>query len=187
MVKNAVFVSVALVALAACAGVADLDVKYKDVGTPDAGRPSSSGTLAPGANVITVDGGEQVIVTPVKDAASIVDPETLGQAGGVCPCDETQGLACCSSSNGAVCTTDQTACNTKSGVFLRCFGPDLDGAQCCLRRHATTAESGLAGLCGEGTSIVCTFDSDCPNGKCTIGTCPGGVSVGTCDGTPVCP
>lgn len=178
------FGSLAIAALAACAGVADLDVKYKsDAGSSPAG---SSGTLGPGVVVVT-DGGQPVLVTPIKDAASIVDPQTLGQAGGACPCDSTQGLACCSSKSGATCALDQSACNVQDGAFLRCFGPDVEGSQCCLHRNGSFSESALAGTCAEGTTILCQFDTECPNGKCTLGTCPGGVSVGTCDGTAVCP
>lgn len=186
MVKNAVFVaiSISVAALAACAGVADLDVKY----TGDGGvGPSSSGTFAPGPGVVVTDGGQRVLITPIKDAASLVDPQTLGQAGAACPCDSTQGLACCSTTSGAKCTLDQTSCNVQNGAFLRCSGPDIEGSQCCLHRSGSFSESALAGTCAEGTTILCQFDTECPNGKCTIGTCPGGVSVGTCDGTAVCP
>jgi hypothetical protein len=182
MVKSLVFVSLAVAVLAACAGVADLDVKYKDTGVADGGD-SSVGTTSPPVDAAT----RPLIAPPLRDAASSVDTTTLGQAAGACPCDAPQGLACCSTANGASCSADQASCDAQNGAFLRCAGPDFEGSYCCLHRHGASSETALAAACEEGFPIVCTFDTDCPNGKCTLGSCPGGVTIGTCDGTPVCP
>ena len=179
--KQLVFVSMAVAVLAACAGVADLDVKYKEGAAADGG--SSPEASAPAVDAAAT----RPLLSPIRDSGNPIDPTTLGSLGGRCPCDETQGLACCSTSNGASCSLDQASCDAQNGAFLRCAGPDVEGSFCCLHRHGSTSETALAARCQDGTSIVCTYDTDCPNGKCTLGSCPGGVTIGTCDGTPVCP
>ena len=166
---------VAVGSLVACAGIADLDVKYTGV---DGATPTPTGDGGPtpadaAASIITIDPPRRTTPSP--------DPLTQGQDGAGCPCDETQGLGCCAAAGGAFCTADIKACKAP---LLRCNGPDLEGSFCCLHRGESGEEAALAATC-TGT-IVCTVDSDCPNQKCTIGSC-NGVNVGTCDGTPVCP
>jgi hypothetical protein len=182
MVKRLALVALAVAALAACAGVADLDVNYKELATADGGLPEAS---APAVDATAA--APRPLLSPIRDGGNPADPSTLGQPGGACPCDESQGLACCATANGASCSSDQVSCEAKNGAFLRCSGPDFEGSFCCLHRHGGSSETALAATCQDGTSIVCTYDTDCPNGKCTLGSCPGGVTIGTCDGTPVCP
>jgi hypothetical protein len=171
--------------LVACQSVANLDVKYND-----AGSPTKTATTPPAGRVLA-DGG-----TPLKGTvaiipdAGLVDPTTQGQEADPCPCDSSQGLACCVSTAGPpICTTNQDQCNSEQGSFFRCFGPDPSSESvCCLHRHGATTETALAGGCAEGAVVVCTEDADCPNsGKCSISTCPGGVKIGACDANPVCP
>lgn len=183
--RHVVFVSFAVAMLAACAGVADLDVKYKETAPADGGGSSSPEASTP----VVEDAATPTppLLSPIRDSGSPVDTTTLGKLGGACPCDEPQGLACCSTANGASCSSDQASCDAQHGAFLRCSGPDFEGSFCCLHRRGSSSETALAARCEDGTSIVCTFDTDCPNGKCALGSCPGGVTIGTCDGTPVCP
>ena len=162
--------------LAACAGVADLDVNYTGGATTT--TEDGGGTVTPGA-----DASDAPPFVAHGDAG---DTSELGQQGSACPCDSSQGLACCVSAGGATCTTDQAGCQAQTGAFLRCFGPDPEGSFCCAHHETGAVQTALAAECRPGTSIVCTIDTDCPNGKCTIGSC-GGARIGTCDGTPVCP
>lgn len=180
MVKGLLFGALGALILAACANVADLEVTY----VPDAGADGGPTTPADGGSA---DASAPPAAPPVRRAAGTIDSTTLGQPGAPCPCEEAQGLACCSSASGASCTSDEGACAAQRGAYLRCFGPDEEGSFCCLHRYATYSVAALAATCSAGSAIVCTLDSDCPGGKCTLGSCPGGVSVGTCDGTPVCP
>lgn len=175
--------TVSSVLVVACAGVADLDVKYTgagaDGGPTTANTSSSSSSSSSGS--LRNDAGVPIAI--YQDAGGIVDPSTLGQPGAACPCDETQGAGCCAGPSGSTCVAEKTACQ---GAFLRCFGPDVEGSVCCAHRTGGVIETALAGDCSTGASIVCTVDAECPNGVCTIGTC-GNVTIGTCDGTPVCP
>lgn len=183
MVKNALLVLTAAGALVACASVADLEVKYSAATSEDAG-PTIDGVAPPSG-----DSGGLAIVTPKKEApparATGGDPILTA-----CACNpEVDGANfCCATAAGPICTDDQSACEAQSGTFLRCTGPNNEGEPCCLSLHPTGAETALAASCAEGHPTVCSTDRDCPNeGKCTLGTCPGNISVGTCDGTPVCP
>lgn len=165
-----------LALMVACQSAVNLDVQYTDAGLPTAPPPTSSdsGTLA--------EADPPVVPAPV-----------LGEELQGCPCDATQGLACCVSNpaNGVpFCTTDQGRCNAENGAFFRCFGPDPNTESvCCLHRNGATSESALAAVCRSGSATVCRVDADCPGvaKACTITTCPGGVSIGVCDANPVCP
>lgn len=185
-IKGVVFALLGLASLAACAGVADLDVKYQAEAPADGGRP-----LAPSS---TPDAA--LARTPVAPPANKApaefdagDPNTMQAERSPCPCDESQGFGCCIADGAATCVSAGATCGSGKGAsFFRCAGPDVEGSVCCLRRFEGLTEAALTATCdAPGASVVCSIDADCPNGgKCTLATC-GGLSIGTCDGTPVCP
>ena len=170
----------ALAAVAvACAGVADLDVKY----SPDAGGPSTSSlgdaSLAPDAAPSHFD---QPIAVSTPTPIITTCPGSAPDGG----CDTTAGLGCCLS-GGASCMSQAdyaTSCPS-GGVFVGCFQPTVD-AECCWH-EINGSRVALAGtICSEG--YACLADSDCPDGtgKCAMTTCHG-VTIGQCGGAPACP
>jgi hypothetical protein len=144
-------------------------VKYTDAGA-DAGL--IDGAIAPDA---------------ADDAAPSVDPPRGNDLEG-CPCDQSQGLACCISKEGpSFCTTDQDGCKAEQGAFLRCFGPDLTTESvCCWHGSGAGASTALAAVCDDGPQ-ACTTSAHCAGGvECQLTECRG-IKVGACGQTPVCP
>src|SRR5262249_1927574 len=143
--------------------VANLDVKYMDLKAADGG-----------------DGGD-------------ADPAPVTPAGNneleACPCDQSQGLACCVSSKGpAFCTTDQGRCDSEQGAFYRRFGPDRSRDRfCCWTGAGAGAMTAYAAECKERPT-ACLKDTHCLGGAtCHVRKCAG-VEIGACgQDAPACP
>lgn len=152
----------------ACQSAVSLDVTYTDAGAPDAK-----------ADGPPMDG---MVETP---PSSEKGTELEG-----CPCDETQGLACCVSKVGPpFCTTDLDRCNAEKGAFYRCFGPDRNTESvCCWHGSGEGALTALAAVCSGGPE-ACLTNTDCTGGKaCKTRDCPQNVKIGACgEDPPACP
>ncbi|MBX3221749.1 MAG: hypothetical protein KF795_14630 [Labilithrix sp.] len=151
----------------ACESAVNLDVTYTDAGAPDGAVESAS----PAA-----DGGEAVL------------PPLAGSELESCPCDSSQGLACCVSAAGpAFCTTDEDRCRSERGALYRCFGPDPNTESvCCWRGSGEGATTALAAECSTGPR-ACAEDAHCETGEtCRLVDCHG-VRIGACGTPPVCP
>lgn len=183
MKRFALFVAVAgLSGLGvACAGVADLDVKYN----PDAGvtttNPSSSSSGDNGtADASRPPDAAPVYVTPPTTPAPTVT--VINECGS---CDTQAGLGCCLS-GGATCISQgdyATACPA-TGTFVGCFQPTADAA-CCWRTQSGQRVALFGSVCDEG--YACLADTDCPEGTgtCATTTC-NGVTIGQCGKAPAC-
>lgn len=159
---------VALAGLVDCEGVTNLDVKYNVLeAAADAGGDADAG-----------------------------DP-TAADSGGNdlegCPCDLSQGLACCVSSSRAgpaFCTTDRDRCNSEHGAFYKCFEPDPGTESvCCWSGEGEGAITAYAAECKDDRLTACMKDSHCGGGEagsCHVVECRG-VRVGACGQDPICP
>jgi hypothetical protein len=172
------FTAIAVVgALAAfaCQSAVNLDVKYTDAGASDA---SADG------QVLLPDGAPD----PEQSTSSVSKGEELEG----CPCDLSQGLACCVSGVGPpFCTTDQTRCASEKGAFFKCFNPDpTSESVCCWTGSGENALTAYAAECKNGRLTACTTDQACPGGgtgSCHTRACKG-VLVGACGvDPPACP
>lgn len=158
---------------AACESATNLDVAYRDPPPAvDGGDAASSATAPPFI--------PQETPPPAETAT--------GNESEACPCDESQGLACCVSAKGATCTTDEGACRADEGAFYRCFRPDArTESACCWRGTGAGATTAYAADC-TGEPSACAGDEDCaPGTACQVRTCRG-VTVGACGREPpACP
>jgi hypothetical protein len=148
-------------AVVACQDAVNLSVKYNEL-IPDGG----TGTGA-------------------VDASLELPPGNELQA---CPCDQTQGLACCVSSVGpAFCTTDKDRCDGENGAFYRCFGPDPNtDSLCCWHGSGARATTAYAATCDAGPR-ACIRSTDCaPGVDCLLTDCAG-TRIGACGTLPTCP
>jgi hypothetical protein len=153
-----------LAASTGCEALASVDLHYVDGGTPES-HPSSS------------------------DGVAADDADAIGQ-GGLCGCDLNQGEGCCipKGSAAAFCTMDGAGCVAADGLYIGCQSSTMDSTCCWTTGNASGAGAQLAfrATCGADPA-ACTATSDCSGaGACELATC-GGVTVGACGVTPVCP
>jgi hypothetical protein len=166
-------VTSAAMLVVACQSAVNLDVKYTDAGATDA---STDGSGDPDAQ------------DPEQSTSNVSKGEELEG----CPCDLTQGLACCVSSVGPpFCTTDQDRCSGEKGAFYKCFGPDPSTESvCCWTGSGENSITAYAAECKNGRLTACTTDQACPGGtagECHTRVCKG-VLIGACGvDPPACP
>jgi hypothetical protein len=161
---------VPLAAALACESAANLDVSYANVQSGDASAETGA----------TPDAGD-------PDASESGAGE-LGIVEG-CPCDQTAGLGCCVTPNGAFCTNDLGDCTSAKGEWLRCSKRDpAFESECCWSGSGTGAFTRFAATCDGGTT-ACLMDADCAgtNQACNTVTCAG-FTFGQCaPNAPSCP
>lgn len=150
----------ALVGLAGCESVTNLDVRYEAPAAVDSGEGGPEGSAPPR---VELEG---------------------------CPCDERAGLGCCIPATGIpFCTSTDSVCTVDAkGVFARCLYPDpTTESLCCWKGSGTGAVAALAGAC-DGGPPACTRNSDCAGGvECKTRECAG-VIIGQCaPAPPACP
>jgi hypothetical protein len=165
MVKRSVFAWV-VVACAACATVADLEVNRVDGGgSSDRDDADEAGTTPPAE---AGQGG--------ADAPAVPDtgPPTVA-----CGCDA--GSACCIRSSSSPSCSDPSSCTEPGSLVVGCTRSSTDGRDCCWSAdggiaRASTGASGCA-----ASTAACIDDDDCVayGGKCTTLACKG-VAVGVC-------
>lgn len=177
-------VAASISALAACAGVADLEVKYNPDGGTATTQNNPNGpdaTLAPDASPVHVEAP--------SDAGAPVTPPAIISTCGAGPdggCDISQGFGCCLS-GGATCMSQAdyaTACPSQA-TFVGCFQPSAD-AECCWHTINGSRVALAGSICSEG--YACLVDNDCPEGtgSCQTASCHG-VTIGQCGVAPTCP
>lgn len=155
--------------LFSCESAVNLDVKYTGSDASDASAEDPDGA----------------------DAQPSTSNVSKGEELEGCPCDQSQGLACCVSRVGPpFCTTDQDRCAREQGAFYRCFGPDPNTESvCCWTGSGEGALTAYAAECRDRLT-VCTTDRACPGaatGACRTRTCKG-VLIGACGADPpACP
>jgi hypothetical protein len=156
-----------VLSLVSCEAVAPVDVHY--AASPDASAEEAGSDAANDAGPLTVAEGS-----------------ALGD-GGTCGCDMTAGLGCCLQKGSAsVCTAAGPACSGAGGIFLGCVSSTMD-SECCWGAAPPGAGgyTSFRASCGTGPRS-CATTSDCLSGTCQLVTC-GGVNVGACGVTPLCP
>lgn len=159
-------IGVAVVLSLGCESVAHVDLEY--VGKDGA---------------IADDGATDAAVGDVGPL-TVEDADALGEAG-TCGCDITLGLGCCIQKNASFCTSANAACTTSGGVFLGCVSSVLDSECCWSGAPGSGSATHFAGSCANRPR-GCASDADCLSGKCQVVKC-GGITVGACGVTPVCP
>lgn len=168
--------------VAACAAVANLEVRHErepviDDDDAASNAPRDAGDAALGPVDATTDG---------EDAPS--KPSFLP-----CACAEAEG--CCVPSSGAgtcLAPAEAPACDAKGGIFLRCVGPDLaNGRACCLARDARS--SFFATRCDDAGAKLCVGNDECAiaAGETCVPTTCRDVATGICappgGSPPTCP
>jgi hypothetical protein len=154
-----------VVACAACATVADLEVN-RPVAEPGTSDRDGEG----------VEDGAAPVGDARNDSSS---PEDTGPSALACNCDA--GSACCIRSSASP-ACDVPSCSTEPGsLVVGCVRSTNDGRDCCWRPDAGTALASFgAGGCKASTA-ACQLDGDCAGqgDKCTTLTCKG-VTLGVC-------
>lgn len=164
MVKRLHF-TVLVLACAACATVADLEVQRAD-----GGASSSSGGTSDGSD------SDEAGATPPVEAGIDAAPNP-GTPVHACGCDA--GSACCIRSSSAP-ACDVPSCNEQGALVVGCVRSTSDGRDCCWSPDAGTARSAFAAGCAADT-VACIGNEDCVGhgGKCTTLSCKG-VALGVC-------
>lgn len=168
MVRRLSFV---LVACAACATVADLEVNRADAGSGSADRNDvDEAGATPPAEAGAGDGTDTSTTSP--DAG----PPTAA-----CGCDA--GAACCIRSSAAP-ACDVPSCTDPGSLVVGCVRASTDGRDCCWNADGGVARSTFGAGCASSTA-ACVTDDDCAGqgGKCTTLACKG-VALGVCAPSP---
>jgi hypothetical protein len=178
-----------LLALAACASVADLDVNYVPSAPPgdaDAGAGADGGEDAQRrvreSSVEPTD-----VQAPVFPASNLAACDAgLGEEAG---CDDSAGLGCCLTAQGATCIEQREAPALCAGnVFVACR-TSVPDSLCCWRNGPKGHFAVYAADCAGGR-LACLDDTGCAEGvSCVTKQC-GTVNpftIGECGGQPVCP
>ena len=207
--RLAIGVSFFVAMLAACASVADLDVKYQpEVTGADGGGAEDGGAEDGGLDALPPRRGnvrDSTVVMadvhqPKEERNTILgtcDVGDLDDGGFDAGCDTQAGLGCCIGKVDDALTTEATCleqgrfdrCKTRSAtkpaVFLGCLRSTND-TPCCWRT-VSNVRVALPSVDCDGGVAACLVDEDCPNRDCHTVSCKGNVTFGECGGSPKCP
>ena len=171
--RSRALVLFALVATAACATVAGVEITRP----PGEGAPLDTDQT----NKEIAEAAAEAAPDPLPDGAS--DAPVLA-----CGCDA--GTACCipPGGGGSSCVVpDAGTCEGPDTFMLACFRPGPDGRDCCWNTGAPVRRTTYGPAC-VSERAACLADLDCQayGGKCQTIPCKG-VNIGICTSTGSAP
>lgn len=154
-----------VVACAACATVADLEVNRP---VPDPGASDRDGEGTEDGSIPVVEAGSDAPISPGDDGGPVH----------ACGCDA--GSACCIRSTSTPACDLPASCTESGSLAVGCVRSGSDGRDCCWKPDGGSAQASFGPGCASD-GAACQTDADCVafGGKCTTLVCKG-IALGVC-------